>query len=522
MNILGISSFYYDSASCLLRSGELIAAAQEERFTRKKHDGDFPANAIQYCLKEAGIEICDIDLVGFYDKTPSNALKIRSFLKKIGYRKEIITFSLQESYLAGAFYPSPFEKAAILTNASAPVGIVSGRGKGRHIDFFQYLRFPYSLGSLYSAVTHYLGFDVKSEEYKVMGLSAYGKAKYRDLLLKNKETLSSMDLQKTTKMLKEISGVAPRQRERDILQAHMDIAASLQAVIEEETLNITSYISQISGCDALCLSGEIALNCLLNSKILQQGLFKKAWAQPASTAAGCAIGAAFLVWHKHLGNPRNTTEEDRMKHGFLGPSYSDAQIEVFLTQNGIRYQKIDYSHIPEFTADLLAQGNVVGWFQGRLEFGPRALGNRSILADSRNLSMHERLNLKVKFREPFRPLAPSVLQDAANQYFELPQESPYMLFTATVKEDKRSLIPAVTHVDNSSRVQTIKRDTHPLYYDTIYAFLQKTGCPVIVNTSFNTKNEPIVLSPQDAYNCFKNTDMDYLIMGSYILDKSNI
>jgi len=520
MNILGISSFYFDSAACLMWDGEIIAAAQEERFTRNKRDGDFPINAIKYCLKEGGLEITDIDIVGFYDNSSQNVKKARSILKKMGCCKEIVAFSRHESYLASAFYPSPFDESAIIISANHMTGILGGRGTSSHIETFKYLRFSYSLSDLYSAITSYLGFNANSDEYKVMGLSAYGKPRYKDLLINKKEILSIKDLRKTQKILKNLLKVDPRKPGAEISQEHMDIASSAQAAVEEETIKIVDYMSSLKSTDALCLGGEMALNCLLNTKILREKLFKKIWIQPASTDAGCAVGAAFLVWHKYLENKKSACPPDLMKNAFLGPAYSDNEIEAFLSGQNIPFKRVDYAQIPGFTAELLASGNVIGWFQARMEFGPRALGSRSILADSRNLSMHDRLNLKVKYREPFRPLAPSVLQDKAGEYFELPQENPYMLFTAAVKEDKRSLIPAVTHIDGSSRVQTIKRDAHPLYYDTIYAFFQKTGCPVIVNTSFNTKNEPIVLSPKDAYNCFKSTDMDYLIMGNFVVDRS--
>ncbi len=519
MDILGLSCFYHDSAACLIRNGEIIAAVQEERFTRRKHDCIFPLNSIQYCLKEANIDIEDLDYTGFYDNSFAKRLRIPYLLNKLGYKKKILIFNQDDSYLASAYYPSGLSNSAILVNGITRLGVLFGRGQGNRIESFYKHGFYGSLGSIYSAVTYYLGFRPHSDEYKVIGLAAYGKPKYRDLILKNKEKLKCGNFKKTNRILKNLFDCGPRQENLEISQKHMDIASSVQAAIEEETFKITYYLHRLTGSGNLCIAGDLALNCLLNTKILKQGIFKNLWIQPASTDAGCAIGVAFLIWHRYLSKNLLDTKEDLMKSAFLGPSYSDNDIEKFLRQQNIIYKKLDYSNVPGFTAELVAKGKVVGWFQGRLEFGPRALGARSILADSRDMKIHDRINLRVKFREPFRPLAPVILAEKTGEYFDLDKENPYMLLVAGVKEDKRKEIPAVIHIDNSSRVQTIKRDKHPLYYDTIYEFYKKTGCPVIINTSFNTKDEPIVLSPQDAYVCFQKSDIDYLIMGSFLLDK---
>lgn len=518
--ILGISCFYYDSAICLVKDGEILYAVQEERFSRKKHDPNFPLNSIRYCLKEEKIDINDLDFIGFYDNSFKNRFKILYELKKINFRKKVIFFDKKTSYLASAFYPSYFKEAVILVNDGDKVGLVLGRGKDNIIEPIKNKDFNYSLGKLYSAITHYLGFKENSDEYKVMGLSGYGKPKYKDLILKNKDRLLNTSFKKINKVLEEILDRPARKKDVEITEFHMDIASSIQKATEEETLKITEYLYKTTGCVNLCLSGQLALNCLINSEILKQGFFKDIWIQPASTDAGCAVGVAFLIWYKYLNNKRIITDyQDKMKNAFLGPSYSDEEIENFLKSNGIHYKKLDYSVIPKITAELIIKGNIVGWFQARIEFGPRALGSRSILADSRNFQLKDRLNAKVKFREDFRPLAPTVLFEKKDEFFNLNRESPYMLFVAEVKKDKINQIPAVTHIDNSSRIQTIKREQNPLYYDTIYEFYKETGCPVIINTSFNTKDEPIVLTPQDAYRCFMRTEMDYLLMGSFLLDK---
>jgi carbamoyltransferase len=521
MDILGISCFGQESAACLVRDGEIIAAAQEERFTRNKYDNRFPLNSIKWCLEEGGIRAEDLDWATFYDTQPWNKFKVSFLLRKLlNYRNKVIAFTQKESYLASAFYPSPFEEAAILVNDSLKVRTVLGKGEGAKVDFLENSRFPGSLGLIYSAVTHYLGFAAGLDEYKIMGLSAYGKPKHRGLIIQNKVQLSRADWGFTDRLLSYLFSSPPRKANSEITQQHMDISASLQSAIEEEVLERANYLYQSTHCPNLCFSGQVALNCLANSAVLQQGLFQELWIQPASGDSGCAIGAALLLWHKYLGNERQVdNKSDMMKNGFLGPHYSEGYIEAFLKSQKIRYRKLEVAQVPDMTADLLAAGNVVGWFQGRLEFGPRALGCRSILADSRNLNMHDRINLRVKFREPFRPLAPVILAERAKEYFCLERESPYMLLISQAKEGRKNEIPAAIHIDNSSRFQTIKREAQSLYYDTVKAFYDKTGCPVLVNTSFNRKGEPIVCSPEDAFVCFMQTDMDYLVMERFLLDK---
>jgi carbamoyltransferase len=515
MNILGISSFYYDSAACLLSEGEIVAAAQEERFTRKKHDNAFPINSIHYCLKEGAITAKNLDSVVFYSNNLRDRVKTYYFLRRMGYFKKIIFFSQKESYLASAFCPSNFSEAAILVNDGQKIGIIFGRGHDNKIEYVENKRFRYSLGALYSAVTAYLGFRPYSDEYKVMGLAAYGRPKYKDLLIGN--------LKRKPKSLEAVFGGGPYKAGSDITQEQMDVAASVQAAVESETLKIVESLYKMVPSENLCISGSLGLNCLLNTAILKQGNFKNIWIQPASTDAGCAIGVAYLAWHEYLGNKRSVHDcQDKMRNAFLGPGYSDEDIEKFLIGEGVLYKKLDHLKIPEIVADLIASGNIVGWFQGRMEFGPRALGARSILADSRSRDFCDRLNLKVKHRENFRPFAPTVLTEKANEYFDLEVESPYMLLVAQVKENKKQEIPAAVHIDNSSRIQTIERSQRSLYYDIVNAFYQKTGCPVIINTSFNTRNEPIVLNPQDAYQCFKSSDIDYLLMGRFLVDKKQL
>lgn len=521
MNILGISCFFCDSSACLVRDGQIVSAVQEERFTRKKHDFGFPINAIKWCLKENGIAVEDLDYVAFYDQGIRERFRVSFLLKKLfNYRKKVICFSQKESYAASAFYPSCFAEAAILVNDGRKVKTVFAKGTGSGIESLDNYDFSYSLGLIYSAITNYLGFKVNSDEFKIMGLSAYGKPRYRHLIINNKKHISQTNLRHADQFLSSLFTGKPRKEEAEITQQHMDIAASVQVAVEEEILKQTEYLYRATDCQNLCLSGQMALNCLINTKIIQQGFFKNLWIQPAGTDSGCALGAAWLVWHKYLGNQRRAdNKNDMMKNGFIGPSFSDEDIEVFLKSRDICYRKLDYAQIPEIAADLLAQGKIIGWFQGRMEFGPRALGARSILADSRNYNMHDRINLRVKFREPFRPLAPVILAEKSDEYFDLEKESPYMLLVSQVKKGKKDEIPAVVHVDNSSRIQTIKRETHPLYHDTIEAFYKQTGCPVLINTSFNIKGEPIVCSPEDAFRCFMGTEMDCLIMGKFLLDK---
>ena len=586
MNILGISCFYHDSAACLLRDGEIIAAVQEERFTRKKHDFNFPINSIKWCLKDAGINAEDLDFVVFYEKPfikferiletylTYAASGIRQFIQamplwlkhklwipelirnELNYKGKIIFTEHHESHAASAFYPSPFGEAAFLTMDGVGEWDTASFGTGRDndIEILYTLRFPHSLGLLYSTFTYYAGFKVNSGEYKLMGLAPYGEPRYVDLIMKELLDLKEdgsfklnmkyfgycNGLKMTNWRFEKLFAGPARKPETKITKENMDIAASIQKVTEEIMLRMTRYVHRVTGQDRLCLAGGVALNCVGNGRILREGPFKEIWIQPASGDAGGALGAALLIWHKYLGNKRDADDKnDKQKASFLGPSYSDDYIEDFLIKEGAPFKKILYSDIPDIVSDLVIQGKVIGWFQGRLEFGPRALGARSIIGDARNPDMQSKMNLKIKYRESFRPFAPTVLKENVWEWFDLDRESPYMLLVAPIKENKkiklgspedglngfdklkieRSKIPAVTHVDYSARVQTIKREDHPLYYDMIEAFYKRTGCPVIINTSFNVRGEPLVLSPEDAYKCFMRTEMDYLVMGSFLLDK---
>ena len=586
MHILGISCFYHDSAACLVRDGEIIAAVQEDRFSRKKHDYSFPVNAINYCLKEAGINIADLDFIVFYDKpfikferiletfityAPSG---IRQFIqamplwlkqklwipeiirKELAYKGKILFTEHHESHAASAFYPSPFKEAAFLTIDGVGEWDTAsfGIGKDNNIEILYTLRFPHSLGLLYSAFTYYTGFKVNSGEYKLMGLAPYGEPKYVDLILNELLDLKKdgsfklnlkyfgycNGLKMTNWRFERLFGGPPRKPETRITQKDMDIAASIQKVTEEIMLKMAKHVHTVTGKDKLCLAGGVALNCVGNGYILREGPFKEIWIQPASGDAGGALGAALLVWYKYLGNKRYCDDKNnKQKSSLLGPSYSGDYIEDFLKKEDAPYKKLLYADIPQIVSDLIIQGKVIGWFQGHLEFGPRALGNRSIIGDARSPEMQSRMNLKIKYRESFRPFAPTVLRESVGDWFDLNRESPYMLIVAGVKDNKRkkindlqdnfqgfdqlkiirSEIPAVTHVDYSARVQTIRRDDHPLYYDMINAFYKKTGCPVIINTSFNVRGEPLVCSPEDAFNCFMRTEMDFLVMGCFLLDK---
>ena len=585
MNILGISCFYHDSAACIVRDGEIIAAVQEERFTRKKHDFNFPINAINWGLSYAGISAKELDYIVFYDKpmvkferiletslsyAPSGIsqfiqamplwLKQKLWIpeiirKELDYSGKILFSGHHESHAASAFYPSPFKEAAFLTMDGVGEWETTsfGTGKDNMLEISHYLKFPHSLGLLYSAFTYYTGFKVNSGEYKLMGLAPYGEPKYTDLILDNLIDLKQdgsfrlnmhyfgycNSLRMTNKNFDKLFGSPARKPETKIEQKYMDIAASIQKVTEEIMLKIAKHVHKITGQDKLCLAGGVALNCVGNGKILRDGPFKEIWVQPASGDAGGAIGAALLIWHKYLNNQRLASgRRDQQKASLLGPGYTDQAIEEFLSKEGVSFKKLSPSEIVEIVSDLMISGNVIGWFQGRMEFGPRALGARSIIGDSRNCEMQSKMNLKIKYRESFRPFAPTVLNDCACEWFDLNQESPYMLLVAPVKNNKRiefkntashegfdklkikrSQIPAVTHVDYSARVQTIKKEDNPLYYDLINAFYKKTGCPVIINTSFNVRGEPLVLSPEDAFRCFMRTEMDYLVMGFFLLDK---
>jgi carbamoyltransferase len=587
VNILGTSAFYHDSAACLIQDGEIIAAAQEERFTRKKHDFNFPKNAIEYCLKEGKISERELDYAAFYDKPfikferivetclayaprglKSYLLALPLWLKEKllmtdlirkdldGFKGEIIFPQHHESHAASAFYPSPFEEAAFLTIdgvgewATASFGV----GKGHLIETLYELHFPHSLGLLYSAFTYYTGFKVNSGEYKMMGLAPYGEPKYVNLIYEHlidlredgsfKLNMEYFDycagLEMTNEKFHKLFGGKPRKPETPLTQKEMDLASSIQVVTEEVVLRMSRQVKKATGEKNLCLAGGVALNCVANGKILRSGIFDDFWIQPASSDAGGALGAALLVWYQYLGNRRKpATRRDSQKGSYLGPEFSNEYIETFLESRNISYKKLSPKEMTALSAELLTQGKVIGWFQGRMEFGPRALGSRSILGDPRSPKMQSIMNLKIKFRESFRPFAPSVCSEKASEWFEIQRESPYMLLVADIKKHKRrdvaekeeklcgldrlktirSEIPAVTHVDYSARIQTVNREDNPLFHQLISKFYKKTGCPLVINTSFNVRGEPIVCTPLDAYKCFMRTNMDYLIMGNYLLDK---
>jgi carbamoyltransferase len=587
-HILGISAFYHDSAACLLRDGEIVAAAQEERFTRKKGDSGFPNHAVSYCLRTAGIDVADVDYVGFYDKpllkferimetylgvVPRGFrqfllagpmwMKEKLFLEREildglpGYEGKVLYAEHHESHAASAFFPSPFQEAAILTIdgvgewATASWGV----GKGNEIELTKELRWPDSLGLLYSAFTYYTGFKVNSGEYKVMGLAPYGEPKYvqtiYDHLIDLKEDGSFTMNQKyfgyltgltmTNGGFSELFGGPPREPESNLTQKEMDLARSIQDVCEEVMLRMARTVHRETGLEKLCLAGGVALNCVGNGRILREGPFEELWIQPAAGDAGGALGVAQLIWHRHLGKPRSADgRRDTQRGSYLGPEYSDAEIEAFLKATGASYERLQPAERAKRVAEILANEKIVGWFNGRMEFGPRALGNRSIIGDARSPKMQADMNIKIKFREGFRPFAPSVLRERVQDYFELDCDSPYMLLVAPVKKERqipmsadqkklwgiqqlnvpRSDIPAITHIDYSARVQTVTRDTNADYYDLIKAFEDRTGCAVIVNTSFNVRGEPIVCTPADAYRCFMRTHIDFLVLGPFLLDKT--
>jgi carbamoyltransferase len=586
MNILGISAFYHDSAACLVRDGEIISAAQEERFTRKKHDSAFPIHAINFCLKDNGLTIRDIDYVAYYDKpflTFERILEtylsfapigIRSFVKALPlwikkklWMKEVIRKELQyegkiifpehhESHAASAFYPSPFKEAAFVTMDGVGEWTTASYGVGtdNKIEILSEIKFPHSLGLLYSAFTYYTGFKVNSGEYKVMGLAPYGEPRYRDVILRELIDLKEdgsfklnidyfdycVGLKMTNGKFDKLFDGPPRKPESRMTQREMDIARSVQEVIEEAVLRIARHIKKETGQKYLCLAGGVSLNCVANGKLLRENIFDNIWIQPAAGDAGAAVGAALFAWYQYVGNKRSADDKhDFQKGSYLGPQFSDSYIENYLNENNIPFTKLKKEEIPEKIADLIGDEKVIGWFQGKMEFGPRALGARSIIGDARSPKMQETMNLKIKFRESFRPFAPSVIMERAGDYFEIDRESPYMLLVAQVKKnlqremtsdekklfglDKlhvvRSSVPAITHVDYSARVQTVDGEYNKLYHDTIKKFDEKYGCPVIINTSFNVRGEPIVCSPEDAFLCFMRTNMDYLIMEDYLLDK---
>jgi carbamoyltransferase len=586
MYILGISAFYHDSAAALVSDGAIIAAAQEERFTRRKHDAAFPSNAVKFCLRHAGITADEVAYVAFYDKpfikferiletylayAPSG---IRSFMKavplwikkklwmkdliraELGYSGKILFPEHHESHAASAFFPSPYGEAAILTMDGVGEWTTSsfGVGSGNTVSLLSEIKFPHSLGLLYSAFTYYTGFKVNSGEYKVMGLAPYGRPLYKDLILEELMDLKEdgsfklnmryfnycAGLTMTNKRFHRLFGGPPRAPESRITQRDMDLARSIQDVTEEVMLRMARHVHRVTGKEYLCLAGGVALNCVGNGRILREGPFKGIWCQPAAGDAGGALGAALAAWYQYLGNPRNPDGvTDSQKGSFLGTGYSNEEIRRFLDKAGAPYARLEDEEIAERIADLVAGEKVVGYFQGRMEFGPRALGARSIIGDARSPRMQEVMNLKIKFRESFRPFAPSVLKEKASEYFELDAESPYMLLVAPVKGSKRihvteaqdalfgldrlnitrSVIPAVTHVDYSARVQTVEHRTNGRFYDMLKKFDEKYGCPVIINTSFNVRGEPIVATPEHAYLCFMRTNMDYLVMGNVLLEK---
>ncbi len=588
--ILGISAFYHDSAAALLVDGQVAAAAQEERFTRKKHDAGFPARAVEYCLAETGIDAGDLDYVVFYDKpllkferlletylaiAPSG---FRSFVaalpgwlheklhlpreirKGLGgkYKRRCVFAEHHQSHAASAFFPSPFEEAAVLTLDGVGEWATAsfGTGRGNRIELSHELRFPHSLGLLYSAFTYFCGFRVNSGEYKLMGLAPFGEPKYADLIREKLIDVKPdgsfrMDmayfgycqgLRMTSRKFDRLFGGPRRRPESPITQREMDLAASVQQVTEEIMLRSAEHLHRQTGLNRLCLAGGVALNCVGNGRILREGPFDEIWIQPAAGDAGGALGAALFLWHQLLGNERIVSANDSQRGSLLGPSFSSQQVRDFLDAQGAAYRKAqNEDELCRSVAELLAAEKVVGWVQGRMEFGPRALGSRSILGDARSRVMQKVMNLKIKFRESFRPFAPVVLHDRASDYFDLPagQESPYMLLVAPVAESRRiaaddpgatgldrlhsirSTIPAVTHVDCSARVQTVDPQRHDRLHALMKAFEAQTGCPVLVNTSFNVRGEPIVCTPEDAYRCFMATNMDVLVMEDCILLKED-
>ncbi len=593
--ILGISAFYHDSAAALIADGNIIAAAQEERFSRKKHDASYPHSAVEYVLSEANLKLNEVDHIVFFEKpflkferlletylafAPSGFksfslsmpiwLREKLFQKKYLFDclsnhddkfKDINKINFSEHHLshaASAYYPSPYNEAIILTLdgvgewATTTVAI----GKGNNLKMIKEIHFPHSLGLLYSAFTYYTGFKVNSGEYKVMGLAPYGEPRFKDIILKELMDLKedgtfklNMDyfnyatgLTMTNKKFAKLFGQPVRDSKKDLLtQFHMDIAASIQAVTEEVVLRLTTSIAKEYKIENLCLAGGVALNCVANGKILKKNLFKNIWIQPAAGDAGGSLGAALAFWYNELNNSRNNNGKDKMKGSYLGPSFSDALIEKELNHLGANFKRVSSQDLIDTVAKELNKENIIGWFQGRMEFGPRALGARSIIADPRSEKMQKELNLKIKFRESFRPFAPSILIEDLSKWFELNTSSPYMLLVAKINQNlqvkmsdtekklfgidklniKRSIIPAVTHVDYTARIQTVHKETNPKYYDLINKFKEITNCPILVNTSFNVRGEPIVCSIKDAYNCFMGTNLDILVIENFLLYKKD-
>ena len=596
--ILGISAYYHDSAAAMLVDGEIVAAAQEERFTRKKHDSAFPIHACRYVLEESGFQFENLAAVSFYDKpflkferlletyhafAPSGFLSFISampvWIKEKLFMRTLLGDHLAElgegnvpiyypehhlSHAASAFYPSPFQDAAIVTvdGVGEWATTTIGRGRGKDIEILKELQFPHSIGLLYSAFTYYTGFAVNSGEYKLMGLAPYGNPdSQRTVDYKKKIITDMVDIRKdgsillnmeyfeyatglkmaNEEMWEKLFGVARRKPESEISQIYMDMALAIQQVTEEIVLRLACTARQLTGSKNLVMAGGVALNCVANGKLLRAGFFDDIWIQPAAGDAGGAVGAAYAVWHIHDGNERRTNgATDAIRGSYLGPEFSNKDIDrVLQSYDAKAHQYCEFQELASDVATKLADGNVVGWFQGRMEFGPRALGNRSILGDARNPEMQKKLNLKIKYREGFRPFAPSVLEEDIEDYFDLDRESPYMLLVAPVREDRqnplpeayhdkplyerlyflRSDLPAITHIDYSARIQSVSRDTNPRYWGLISEFKRQTGYGVIVNTSFNVRGEPIVCTPEDAYRCFMRTEMDFLVMGDYLLDK---
>lgn len=594
MYILGISAFYHDSAACLLKDGEVIAAAQEERFTRKKHDAGFPHHAIQYCLKEAGISASQIDNVVFYEKPfvkferlletylafapkgfPSFAKAMPEWIKdklfqksalikelksrldgNVNWRERLLFSEHHLSHAASAYYPSPFESSAVLTLDGVGEWTTTSLaiGKGRDLKVIKEIHFPHSLGLLYSAFTYYTGFKVNSGEYKVMGLAPYGEPRYAALIREKLITVAedgsfqldmsyfdyATGLTMTNKKFDALFGGPPRTSETELTQREMDLAASVQKVTEELVIKLAKGIAKETGERNLCLAGGVALNCVANGILLREEIFNNIWIQPAAGDAGGALGAALSTWYLYHNKERVVSKErDAMKGAYLGPEFKNDDIEAELKACTAVYQKLTEEELINQVAKALADEKAVGWMQGRMEFGPRALGGRSIIADPRSPIMQKQLNLKVKYRESFRPFAPSILKEDVGEWFEHETDSPYMLLVADIKEDKRcamtadedalfgidklnvprSSVPAITHVDYSARIQTVHADTNPRYHAVISKFKEKTGCPIVVNTSFNVRGEPIICTPTDAFKCFMGTEMDVLAVGNYILYK---
>ena len=593
MRVLGISAFYHDSAAALVEDGRVIAAAQEERFTRRKHDPSFPQKAVGYCLEEAKVRLDELDYVTFYDKPflkferlletylsfaprgfRSFRMAIPLWLREKLFQKSLLSDELKQfgenfdwknkllfcehhmSHAASAFYPSPFEDAVVLTmdGVGEWATTSAAMGKGQHLEMFQEIHFPHSLGLLYSAFTYYTGFKVNSGEYKVMGLAPYGEPKYAQLILDNlidlkldgsfRLDMSYFDycagLTMTNERFAALFGEPRREPEQLLTPFHMDIAASIQAVLDEAVLRLSRNLARQTGARNLCLAGGVALNCVSNGKVLREGTFENIWVQPAAGDAGGAIGAALSTVHQYADKPRYISRTDGMAGSFLGPSFTQADIERRLSAAGARFTLLAENEMIEQTAVALADQRAVGWFQGRMEFGPRALGARSILGDPRSATMQRTLNLKVKYRESFRPFAPAVLRDDVADWFEIDCDSPYMLIVADVRKERRrtvtpdeqslfgidklnvarSDIPAVTHVDYSARIQTVHADGNPLFHRLLTRFKALTGCPVLVNTSFNVRGEPIVCTPEDAFRCFMGNELDLLVIGNCALEKT--